>query len=89
MKSFVRKLRILWFAWKKAKLPRGAKFLLIGLLIYILSPIDIIPDVIPLLGIVDDIGAVPLVVAIAFSMIPKEVVDECEKKIIDVEVKPK
>ena len=47
---------------------------------YAFSPIDLIPDPIPVLGYLDDLVLVPLGVAIAIRMIPPEVMDECRQE---------
>jgi len=44
---------------------------------YLLSPIDIIPDFIPVIGYLDDIIIVPLLVLLAIRLIPGEIVAEC------------
>lgn len=47
-------LKVLWFALKHPQSPTWLKFGALGLLAYLLIPIDLIPDVIPVLGVVDD-----------------------------------
>lgn len=47
---------------------------------YALSPIDLIPDFIPVLGYVDDLIIVPAGVFLALKMIPREVLEEYRKK---------
>lgn len=47
---------------------------------YAFSPIDLIPDFIPILGYLDDIVMVPLGIMLALKMLPEEVITECEKK---------
>ena len=44
---------------------------------YALSPIDLVPDFIPVLGYLDDLILVPLGIALAIRMIPRPVLDEC------------
>lgn len=53
--------------------PRRARWLLIGLAIYIASPIDPIPDFIPVLGHLDEVILVPIVLRRICGMIPPEV----------------
>lgn len=57
--------------------PRRARWWLIGLAIYIASPIDPIPDVIPIIGFVDEAVLVPIVLIRVKRMIPPEVWAEC------------
>jgi uncharacterized membrane protein YkvA (DUF1232 family) len=44
---------------------------------YALSPIDLIPDFIPVLGYLDDLLLIPLGVALAIKLIPSDILDEC------------
>lgn len=56
--------------------PRLARWLLAGTLAYAVSPIDLIPDFILVLGHLDDILIVLLLVWLSFRMLPKELVVE-------------
>ncbi len=53
--------------------PRRARWLLVGLAIYLVSPIDLIPDFIPVLGHADEVVLVPLVLRWVRHMVPPEV----------------
>ena len=48
--------------------------------VYALSPIDLIPDFIPVLGYLDDVILLPMLVALTIKFIPKEVLDRCRKQ---------
>ncbi|WP_276134426.1 YkvA family protein [Polluticoccus soli] len=69
-------LQVLVLAYKDKRTPVLAK-LLVGVTVgYLLSPIDLIPDFIPVLGILDDLIIVPVLIRLSLRMIPKEVLDE-------------
>jgi uncharacterized membrane protein YkvA (DUF1232 family) len=61
----------LWKLFKHPQTPRAAKVVAILVLGYALSPIDLIPDFIPVLGQLDDIVLIPLGVALAIKLTPK------------------
>ncbi len=67
-------------AMRDPRTPRAAKFLIGFALGYALSPIDLIPDWIPVLGHLDDVLIVPLLLAIAWRLIPRDARSECRKK---------
>ena len=60
----------LWKLFRHADTPRPAKWLAIAVLAYALSPIDLIPDFIPLLGQLDDLILVPLGIALVVRLTP-------------------
>ena len=61
-------------------MPWYAKALLVLVIAYALSPIDLIPDFIPVLGLLDDLLVVPLGVLVARWMIPAAVMAECRAR---------
>ncbi len=70
----------MWFAVKHPNTPLLAKVILIGIIIYALTPIDLIPDFIPVLGMVDDIVIILLGLWIVRRLIPKQVLLDCKRK---------
>ena len=58
------------------RVPRLARWLLLAAVLYALSPIDLIPDFIPVLGLLDDLVIVPLLLWLALRQIPPAVVAE-------------
>jgi uncharacterized membrane protein YkvA (DUF1232 family) len=60
--------------------PRVSKVLLGAALAYAASPIDLIPDFIPVIGHLDDAVVLSLLVWLAFRWIPRGVVDECRQE---------
>jgi uncharacterized membrane protein YkvA (DUF1232 family) len=74
---FRRELKVYQLALKHPRTPRIGRWLLAGAIAYSLSPIDLIPDFIPVLGHLDDAVIVPLMVFIAVRTIPRDVLEEC------------
>jgi uncharacterized membrane protein YkvA (DUF1232 family) len=70
----------LYFAWRDPRVPWYAKAWIILVVAYAFSPIDLIPDFIPVLGYLDDLIIVPLGVYLALRMIPAPVMQECQAK---------
>jgi len=70
----------LYLAVKDPRVPWYAKFSALCVVAYALSPIDLIPDFIPVLGYVDDLILVPIGIALTIKMIPPEVLAECRTK---------
>lgn len=71
---------VLFLAYKDPRLPWYARALAAVVLAYAFSPIDLIPDPIPILGYLDDLILVPLGVALVLRMIPAEVMAEARKE---------
>ena len=65
-----RQLTALWFMIKDPRAPRGPKVLAFAVLAYALSPMDLIPDFIPVLGLLDDLILLPLGVALVIWLVP-------------------
>ena len=74
------KLSALYLAYKHKDTPLAAKILICITLGYALSPIDLIPDFIPVLGYLDDIIIVPILIVLSIRLIPKNVMLECEEQ---------
>jgi uncharacterized membrane protein YkvA (DUF1232 family) len=70
----------LYLAVRDPRMPWYAKFLAVCIVGYVFSPIDLIPDFIPVLGYVDDLVLVPLGIALLVKMIPRELMTECRDK---------
>jgi uncharacterized membrane protein YkvA (DUF1232 family) len=70
----------LYLAARDPRVPWYAKLLAICVVGYAFSPIDLIPDFIPVLGYLDDLVLVPLGIALVLKMIPGEVMAECREK---------
>ena len=69
-----------FIAMKKKETPVIAKIIAGITVIYALSPIDFIPDFIPVIGLLDDVILLPGLIAIVIKLIPAEVFEECRKE---------
>ena len=70
----------LWFAIKHPESPWYAKALGMFVVAYALSPIDLIPDFIPVLGYLDDVILLPGLIWLAIRLIPAEVLVACRER---------
>ncbi len=70
----------LYLAARHPGTPWYAKLLVAGIVAYALSPIDLIPDFVPVLGYVDDFILIPMGIALAIKMIPPAVLAECRAR---------
>ena len=70
----------LYLAWRHPAVPWYAKVLAIVVVGYALSPIDLIPDFVPILGYLDDLVLIPLGVMLVIRLIPEEVLAECRRQ---------
>lgn len=77
------------FAYRDPRVPWYGKVVLACLLAYAFSPIDLIPDFIPVLGYLDDLVLIPLLVFMALRIIPGPVMKEAREKSISMEQKPR
>ncbi|MGO7543316.1 DUF1232 domain-containing protein [Rhizobium leguminosarum] len=75
-KSLKRDIVALWLAARDARVPWHAKAVAGAVAAYALSPIDLIPDFIPILGYLDDLLIVPLGIMLAIRLVPAEVMNE-------------
>ena len=66
----------LWFCARHPRTPVAAKLMAAAVAAYALSPIDLIPDFIPVLGYLDDLIIVPLGICLALRLIPEDVIAE-------------
>ena len=66
-----------WFAGKHPRTPWDAKALGLFVVAYALSPIDLIPDFIPVLGYVDDVLMLPSLIWLTLQLLPPDVLTEC------------
>ena len=70
----------LYLAARDPRTPWYAKLLVAGIIAYAFSPIDLIPDFVPVLGYMDDLILIPLGIALAIKLIPHSVLAECRTR---------
>jgi uncharacterized membrane protein YkvA (DUF1232 family) len=74
--------QVLIIAYRDKRTPVLARMLIWITVAYLLSPIDLIPDFIPVLGLLDDLIIVPGLIAWSIKLIPKEVIVESRQKLL-------
>jgi uncharacterized membrane protein YkvA (DUF1232 family) len=77
-------LSALYLAYKRKDVSILAKILIFMAIGYALSPIDLIPDFIPIIGYLDDLLIVPFLIFLSMKLIPKEIMDECREEAKDL-----
>jgi uncharacterized membrane protein YkvA (DUF1232 family) len=82
-------LHALYLAYRDPRVPSHARVFAAIVVGYAFSPIDLIPDPIPVLGYLDDLVLIPLGVALAIKMIPDAVLAECREKARQASGEPK
>jgi uncharacterized membrane protein YkvA (DUF1232 family) len=80
LRDLRRELHALYLAAKDPRVPWYAKALAGFVVAYALSPIDLIPDFIPVVGLLDDLVVVPLGILAVRRMIPAAVLADCRAR---------
>jgi uncharacterized membrane protein YkvA (DUF1232 family) len=70
----------IYLALRDPRVPWYARLLAACVVGYAFSPIDLIPDVVPVLGYLDDLVIVPLGIMLALKLIPSDVIAECRAR---------
>ncbi len=79
-RTLKREVYALYLAYKDPRVPWYARVFAGCVVAYAFSPIDLIPDFIPVIGYLDDLIVVPLGIALAVRMIPATVLTECREE---------
>ncbi len=79
-KKLKKEVLMLYYAYQDPRTPFWAKVVTIVVVAYAFSPIDLIPDFIPILGYLDDLILLPLGIALAIKLIPTQVIEESRRK---------
>ena len=80
-KEVIEKALTLYYCLQDKDTPTSAKTVILGALAYFISPIDAIPDLTPLIGYSDDLGALAMALAIVASHLKKEHAKLAEQKL--------
>ncbi|TAL71770.1 MAG: DUF1232 domain-containing protein [Rhodanobacter sp.] len=83
-----RQTLVVYFAARDPRTPRLARLLAFAVAAYALSPIDLIPDFIPVLGYLDDLVIVPLGMLLVLRMLPVEVLASAQAKAAESAERP-
>ena len=79
---------VVYFAARDPRTPWAVRLLALGVAAYALSPIDLIPDFIPVLGYVDDLLIVPLGIALVMRWVPQAVRDDAHARAAQMATRP-
>jgi len=88
-RMLIRDVHAVYLAARDPRVPWYARILAIAVAGYALSPIDLIPDFIPVIGYADDLIIVPLGIWLVVSLIPEEVMTEYRAKAIEAGRRPR
>ena len=92
LERWARKLKVeiyaLYLAYRDPRVPWYARVFAALVVGYAFSPIDLIPDALPVLGYLDDLLVVPLGIALAIRMIPPLVLAECREEARNAKDRP-
>lgn len=84
LKAWARRLKVdagtLYFAARDPRVPWPAKLAAAAVAAYAFSPIDLIPDFIPVMGLLDEVVIVPLGIALTLRLVPPEILADCRTR---------
>ena len=86
-RSVKRELVALALAVRHPHTPWYAKLVVAGCVAYALTPVDFIPDAIPVVGFIDDLVFIPLVIALAVRFVPAPVLADCRTRSREIEAR--
>jgi uncharacterized membrane protein YkvA (DUF1232 family) len=92
-RRLVAEVVVLWFCTRHPRTPFIAKAVAVAVVAYAFSPIDLIPDFIPVLGYLDDLLILPIGIWLVLKLVPQDVLAECREQAAhwqnDNQVKPR
>jgi uncharacterized membrane protein YkvA (DUF1232 family) len=74
---FRKEMTLLYYALRDNRTPLRARLPAFFSLLYLLSPIDLIPDIVPFLGYLDDIVIVPILLNLSIRLLPADIKEDC------------
>ena len=80
VKNLKKEIIALYYAYRHPRMPVLPKIIILFTIGYALSPIDLIPDFIPILGYLDDLLILPVLITLSIKLIPHEIMEESRKK---------
>ena len=78
-----REVLAIYLAAKHPRTPWYSKLVVVAIVAYVLSPIDLIPDFIPVLGLLDEIILLPLALVLVAKLVPEDVMSECRSRALE------
>ena len=88
LRALRRESLVVWYAARDPRLPWPVRLLALAVAAYALSPIDLIPDFIPVLGYLDDLVLVPLGVALVVKLTPATILADARIRAADTVRRP-
>jgi uncharacterized membrane protein YkvA (DUF1232 family) len=83
-----REVYALYYAYKHPRVPWYAKVMAACIVAYAFSPIDLIPDPVPILGYLDDLVLLPIALVLVLRLIPDDVLAECRRLALGRQARP-
>ena len=77
LRKLQRELKVYRLVVSDSRTPKVAKILFAAALLYAVSPLDLIPDFIPVIGFLDDVIIIPALILLALRLTPKGIVEDC------------
>jgi len=88
-KALKREIVVVYFAARDHRTPWALRIFALLIAAYVLSPIDLIPDFIPVLGYLDDVILVPLAIRLLLRLLPPDVVVDARNRAATMAQKPR
>ena len=76
LSELIKRVKLVWLLLKDARVPNLTKLILPGALLYLISPVDFVPDVLLGFGQLDDFGVILLGMALFVKLCPPHIVEE-------------